>query len=301
MPTEKELLTGFLSKTINMDESGVAALYNTEGTELNSDALDTLLKLDSERISKLKPDTKKFFQDGYKKAQSEIAEKKEKAISEAVGFETELKGEEFDTALAEFVSSKATAGKDITDDVVKQHPIFKAREKELQKQIKEANDQAAAKVEEITKETVRKETLSKVHAKAIAAIKDKALLPADEQKQIKQMKLLLLDPLAKYEYEIDGDEIVGITKDGVRLEDKHGNARAFDELIMATAEENGMEFKKVEPKDSANKDGKQNPPPGKPVVLPKSEVEYSAYIRNPEIPIEERHGMMKAWRDKATT
>lgn len=293
MPTEKELLTGLLSKTLNLDEAGVAALYNADGA-LNDDALESVLKLDSERIAKLKPDTKKIFNDGYKKAQSEVAEKKEKAISEAVGFNTDLKGEEFDTALAEFVSTKATAGKDITDDVVKQHPVFKAREKELLKQVKEADEKATAKVEEITRATVRKETLAKVHAKAIAAIKDKALLPADEQKQIKQMKLLLLDPLAVYEYEFDGDEITGITKDGVRLEDKHGNALAFDDLILSTASDNGMEFKKVEPKGSANPKG-GTPAPAKPVVMPKTQEEYTKFLADESIPSTQKTEVIQNW------
>lgn len=298
--TEKELLSGILSKTLNMDASGVAALYNADGTVVNDDAIEVVLKADAERVAKIKPDTKKFFDDGYKKATAEIAGKKESEFAKAIGLETELKGEEFISAVEEHVSKKVTAGAEITEDAVKAHPAFKKREKELLAQVKEEIEKATAQTEKNTKETVRKETLSKVYSKAVAAVKDKALLPADEQKAMKQLQLLLLDRLAVYEYEVnESGDVVGITKDGKRLEDAHGNARQFDEIVMSTATENGMEFKVADEKDSANKSGNNQAPPGKkPIVQPKTKEEYDAFISNKEIPAEDKKAVIKEWIEK---
>jgi hypothetical protein len=118
--TEKELLSAFLSKTLNMDETGVASLYNEDGTELKSDALDTLLRTDVERVGKLKPDTKKFFDDGYKKAEGEIRTKIEKEFTEKTGFKSDKKGVEL---FIEYAAKKQDGG-EITEDVIKKHPVF---------------------------------------------------------------------------------------------------------------------------------------------------------------------------------
>ena len=69
---EKEILTAFLGATLNLPTDKLAEiLYKKadDGTiteDLQENALDALKNLDKERIGKLKPDTKEFFNNGYK-------------------------------------------------------------------------------------------------------------------------------------------------------------------------------------------------------------------------------------------
>ena len=302
--TEKELLAGFLSKTLNIDANGVAALYNADGTILNATALDDLLKLDSERIGKIKPDTKKFFDDGYKKAQSEVATKVEKKIAEAIGFETDKIGDDYISDLTNFVSELSKKTTTISDDAVKLHPVFKAREKELSKLLKESEAKTAAEVERVTKENAKALAFAKVEKSALTLTKSKKPLniPADETKAEKQLRLLVTQHLNGYDFkDVDENGIPqSISKDGKRVEDAHGHAMSFYQLLEKIYSDNGLEFQKVDPKQSPSGDGKTIPETAKkPIVLPKNEAEYLAFIDDDKIPIMERKDVMKAWNKKA--
>lgn len=298
--TEKELIAGFLSKTLNIDATGVAALYNADGSELNADALDSLLTKHATWVKGIKPDVQKHFDEGYKKAQSEVAKKVEKKIADAIGIETDKIGDEFISEVETAFAAKATATP-LTEDAVKQHPVFKTREKELLKQVKEANDKAIAEVEKVTKENQRKEILSKVRKKAIAETLSKKPLniSADAAKADKQLQLLVSNHLDGYDYEVSEDgEITGISKDGKRLEDPHGNPITFDGLLTTIYNNNGLEFQKVDPKQSPSGDGGTNPPLGgkKPLVVPKSEAEYVKEISRTDLTPAERSEVMSAWK-----
>lgn len=86
--TDRELLLAYLGVTLNLSPDSIAeSLYKksddgTQTDEIQEGALEALKSLDKERITKIKPDTKTFFDNGYKKAQVEISEKYEKMIRE---------------------------------------------------------------------------------------------------------------------------------------------------------------------------------------------------------------------------
>lgn len=298
----KEFLVAFLGSTLQITPDAVAALFNADES-LKEEALTTAKALHADHIRALREKDGKTFDNGYKKAQAEVATKREKSIAAAIGLETELTGDEFNAAIADFIAEKVVGTKTITDEVIKSHPVFKAREKELAKQLKDAQDKAAQDLEKVTKEVKQKEVLSKVHARAIALIKEKALLPEDEEKALKQLKRLVLDDLGNYEYDFnDANEIVAINKDSKRVEDAHGNALSFDELVNQISTGNGMEFKKVTPKETPNPKGNPGAPPAakKPIVLPKTEQDYAKYITNQDIPLEDRSAMKEAWAASKT-
>lgn len=50
MPTEKEVLTGLLSAAYQIDETGVAELYTSDGAELKPEALQLLLEKDAQEL-----------------------------------------------------------------------------------------------------------------------------------------------------------------------------------------------------------------------------------------------------------
>jgi len=276
--------------------------------ELNDDALEKVLSLDTARVAKLKPDTAKIATDQYNKAFKDIASKKEQAFAKAIGLETDLIGDEFIAKVEEFiVTAKTPAGTEITDEVIKKSKVFKAREKELMLQLEEANNKTTAEVERITKENSRKEVLSQVQKAALKLTKAKKPLniSADEAKAEIQLRKFVVADLNGYDFEdLDENGVPkAIYKDGKRLEGAHGHPTTFDQLLEQIHSANGMEFEKVIEKQSPNGDGKTTPPAGqatKPIVLPKDEAEYAKQLSNPELTVVEKGDLMKAWKTKQT-
>src|SRR5688572_11605099 len=162
MSSEKELLSAFLSATLNMDEAGVASLYKDGGTELLPEALDILKAKDVERVKKLKPNTQEFIDNGYKKAQSEIMSKLEKEFKEKTGFSSEKKGIDL---FVEYAESKIQST-DVTEDAVKRHPIFISSIEKLTKEKEEAVTAKQKEFEDFQNGIKKRETFSSVANKA---------------------------------------------------------------------------------------------------------------------------------------
>ena len=87
----KDILFGYASKTLNVDTDRLAEILlkkADDGTltdEANDNALTELLKLDAERVGKMKPDTKGIFDNGHKKGLKEGAEQWESKVRESFG------------------------------------------------------------------------------------------------------------------------------------------------------------------------------------------------------------------------
>ena len=86
---EAELLTAYLSKTLNMDQQQVADLVKTEEGEFKSDALALLLEKNSSHIETLQAKAKpseevlsERFNNGYAKAKEEVLTKRENEIKQ---------------------------------------------------------------------------------------------------------------------------------------------------------------------------------------------------------------------------
>ena len=86
----KDLTLGVLTKMFNKTEDELGELI-FDGEEIKEGALDALLGLDAERISRIKKeasgDSTKKFDDGYKKATKEVMGKFEADFKEKTGFE----------------------------------------------------------------------------------------------------------------------------------------------------------------------------------------------------------------------
>lgn len=279
--SEKKILTAFLDKTLNLSAETVVSLFEKNGDDedLKDDALKTLEKADADRVQTLKGDSKTIFDNGYKKAQGEVLGKLEKEISDKYDIKSDKKGIElFD----EIIELKTTPS-DLTDDKIKVHPLYRNLEKESAKKIKEAEDAAQSKIDAKEKEITRNSTLSKI--KALADAKLKELKPIfntiDPTKVQNQIDKLLLSELNGYDYEIQGEDII-VMKDGKRLEDPHGKAISFDDLVKKTAATN-WEFEEGTGRQGS---GADNDDPAKKAaaaakqtkytgVVPKTDEEYS--------------------------
>ncbi len=281
----KDFLTGVLSKTLNLDEAGVASLFNEDGT-IKDESVQTILDLDVKRITGLKPDTKKFFDDGYKKASSEILNKRDKELQEKFGIKSDKLGIEL---VNEIISEQVKkSGVDLNDEAVKKHPLYIATVDKLTKDKEDAIAAESNKLTTFQTELKRKETFNNVANKAMSYFNSlKPILSSDATKAENQ-RALLTEKLGGYEYDIQGDKII-VLKDGKVLEDEHGNRVPFEKVVKQTAE-SYYDFHVTDPK-SAPANGKQTPngtSVKSTLEAPKSHQQFLDTIANSKIPPAER-------------
>lgn len=295
MSSEKELLSAFLSATLNMDEAGVASLYKDGGTELLPEALDILKAKDVERVKKLKPNTQEFIDNGYKKAQSEIMSKLEKEFKEKTGFSSEKKGIDL---FVEYAESKIQST-DVTEDAVKRHPIFISSIEKLTKEKEEAVTAKQKEFEDFQNGIKKRETFSSVANKATEIFNAlKPVLSQDPGRAKNQMELFV-DKLKDFDYEIQDERIVVLNKDGSVFEDSHGNRIQFEKLIKDTASKY-YDFHVAEKRTTPNNGAEVGKTAANTlnIQVPKNEAEYAAIIADSSIPLKDREAVKEAYASK---
>lgn len=284
---EKEFIAGVLSKTLNLDDAGVAALYNADGT-MKDDALNNVLDLDVKRIAAVKPDTKKHFDDGYKKAQSEVLAKRDKELKEKYGITSDKIGVElFNEIITEQVKK---AGAELNEDAVKKHPVYISTVDKLTKDKEDAVKAESDKLAQFQTEQKKKETFSSVSSKALDYFNSlKPILSADQTKAKNQMNDFV-DKLKGYEYEVQEDDKIIVLKDGKVLEDGHGNRIPFEKVVKETADKY-YDFHKAEQRSSAGNGKDDTGSSGSstsPLSVPKTSDEFNKTIADSSIPVKDR-------------
>lgn len=252
---EKELLLGLLSKTLNMDTTvAEAELYNTDGT-VKDDALTNVLNKDSERVKKLKGDTTEVFNNGYKKAQSEVLSKFEGEIKQTLGIvDTDKTGIELvKHAVAVKSNVKIPKLEDLPEDEIKKHPVFLKVETSYNTRLKEETDKLTG---EITKlKTVHDaEKAAKLKADFAKKILDemKPILPKTQEVAISHVNTFLERMAGANVQFVEANgktSSIMLNADGTRMEDAHGNPLAFDSHVKAQAKLY-FEFNAADPKSA---------------------------------------------------
>ncbi len=150
----KTIITGLLSKAYNFDNGKIAELFKDGETELSeqqqTEILNKILEIDAQRVENIKKsvDKKDAFQDGFKKAKSEVLTDFEKGLKEKFGIESDKTGLEL---VEEVVSKKSEGGQggDITEDAIKRSKVFQDMESNLKKQITTVKTEYETKINEI--------------------------------------------------------------------------------------------------------------------------------------------------------
>lgn len=247
------VLMSFITKAYNKTETELNELIEDE-TGVKDDAFENLLTIDSSKVKKLKGDGQLMFDKGYQKAEAEIKTKAEKTFKEKTGFNEDA--ETFEELIEKYVADQGTKNKKstLTDDDVKKHPLFLAKEKELQKVISESIPKAEH--EKFVSEITRKEKLSKVKSAALK-LRNEILFEKAENPavQSKRDEYFLNDVTDGLDFEENGDNDFVIVKDGKRLEDDHGNPIKFSDFVTGKTSEHFVILKQT-PKGSA---GNSNP------------------------------------------
>lgn len=252
--TEKELLLAYLGVTLNLSPERIAeSLYKKSDDgiltdEIQEGAIDALKSLDKERITKIKPDTKEFFNNGYKKAQVEISQKWEKLIREKTGADEALEGEELLLAGLEKVAKPK-----LEDDKVKLHPLFISREKELLALAETYKLEGANALEEFKGQQTKMQRVQSAQNKAKDILLSmKPVLEAEQRVADRRIKNFL-NEFAGFDYEEVDGELIPI-KDGKRLENEQFHPVSFEKLVKDSAAENFL----FQVQDAKGNGGNQN-------------------------------------------
>lgn len=233
--TADEVLMGVLSTTLKLDEQGVAALKEADGS-WKDDADQVLLARDAERIDLLRKDVDTKLEERYSRGKRETMEALEKQLRDEFGVKaTDKRGVELIKAI---VAEKVQATGGLDENKVKTHPLYQKLEEELQKAPLTLEEKLKAREQELRDEFKRERQKTLVWEHASQVLQEmQPNLPEDPIVARNQLSLLRRF-VEEHAFDVaEGDElaITPLKKDGTRLEDKHGHAVKFNQFIQDAA------------------------------------------------------------------
>lgn len=295
------ILKGLLSKAYKMDDGKINELFDAEGATTES-VLKTLEDLDVQRVASLKKvnaDNKDSFNQGYAKATKEQRSKFEEEIKAELGIESESTGIDL---VKEIIAAQSGEGKgtQLTDDDVKKHPVYQQMERTFKKQLKDANDEHTAKVQELEQNFAANETFYGVRDKATTLLNGLNPIISKNAKVAGTIQSQFLNELKGYGYEKQADGSYLPTKDGKVITDAHGHTVTLDELVKNVAE-NYYEFQSNNGGQNAGNqnNGGQQGGAGAAKTF-KSDKEAADYANDASVPIADRMAAVKAYNDSKT-
>ncbi|WP_179022049.1 hypothetical protein [Winogradskyella forsetii] len=293
----RQTLAEGLVTAYQLPEDDIVTLLPEKEEDFNESEFKTkFLELDSNRITAINQKGSKKFDEGYKKATSEVLSKSEKEIKDKYGIDdADLKGLDLIDKVVE-LSSKAqkTDFSKLSEEDLKKHPAFIKIQNEKDKTFKEREQQLQDEFDSKLKDFSRKELFGKVEKRAISLLDSmNPVLSEDPVKAANQKKFLTLE-LQGLDFQQEGDEFIPL-KDGKRLEDGHGHGITFEKFVKGKAA-SLYDFKQA--------DDRGTPPPGGDggsggsTKAPKSEAEYAKVMSDRSIPLEERQKIKANWNNK---
>lgn len=294
----KTIITGLLSKAYNFDNGKIAELFKDGETELSeqqqTEILNKILEIDAQRVENIKKsvDKKDAFQDGFKKAKSEVLRDFEKGLKEKFGIESDKTGLEL---IEEVVSKKSEGGQggDLTEDAIKRSKVFQDMESNLKKQITTVKTEYETKINEIQDGYKAEQTFSNVSQKALQIFNGlNPILPQNKTVADNQVKFFV-NTLKDFKFDVQDERIVVMDKDGKVLEDGHGNSRSFEDIVKETA--SGLfEFKANNGGSGSGNGGQGQGGSGSSYAgnVPKTFEELEKVMSDTSISIEDRSNIM---------
>ena len=294
----KTIITGLLSKAYNFDNGKIAELFKDGETELSeqqqTEILNKILEIDAQRVENIKKsvDKKDAFQDGFKKAKSEVLTDFEKGLKEKFGIESDKTGLEL---VEEVVSKKSEGGQggDVTEDAIKRSKVFQDMESNLKKQITTVKTEYETKINEIQDGYKAEQTFSNVSQKALQIFNGlNPILPQNKTVADNQVKFFV-NTLKDFKFDVQDERIVVMDKDGKVIEDGHGNSRSFEDIVKETA--SGLFEFKANNGGSGSGNGGQGPGgSGSSYAgnVPKTFEELEKVMSDTSISIEDRSNIM---------
>lgn len=260
--SEKEILNAFLSKTLNMDETAVASLYNEDDT-LKPESKDALLTLDTARIKRVKDQSQLTFDNGHKAGKAEALTDLETQFKDEFKFDSAKHGLE----LIRECFNKKVKSKEVTEEDVKKHPLYLEVEKQVNTVKTEVESSWKKKLDEKDAEYKQKDQFNKIEGIALDTLSEmKPILSKDEKKASFQRKLFLTELKdCKFEESVQKDgtkDYLVLKEDGIRMEDGHGSPVFLSGFVKEVATKY-YDFEEADPRSSGGDPNEKDKNKGK--------------------------------------
>lgn len=288
----KKILSGLLSRAYKTDDGKLAELLDGENLK-EDDVLNKILDIDTQRVATLKaPSVDGTFQQGYAKAKKEVLEALETQLKDEYKIETDKTGLEL---IAEIVTENLKAngkGGEITDDDVKKHPTYQSMVRDYKKTLADKETEFTNKITELETSQKKATTFTTIKEKANVLLETLKPILSKNPKVATTIKNQFLNELQGFDYEVQADGSVIVTKDGKAIEDAHGHSKGFDEIVKGIAE-NYFEFQGNNGGSNAGNQNRADGGAGTPRF--KSQKEVDAYMLDDKIPLDDRLKAVDEW------
>lgn len=317
-----KLLVAALMAALGISKATAEAMIADEKAT-NGEALAEFNRLHIAKVAEIKETSRTA---GYNTGKGEALTKFEDDLKEKFDLKSNKKGLDL---VEQVIAAKTPDPKNpdsIPDDVIKKHPLFIAREKELNEKVTEAEGKIEAEVNKVKGEYTKKETEAVVLDSAVkTATKLKAAFSQKPEVAARQMNVFKRELLAKgYDFEVRGKgdnqtilfkyaEDIDGHKKGERVEDAHGSPLTLEAVVKEAVLDSGLDFAIADPKRSLGggdgKGGKNTPEktgedgeekPKYSGKMPTTEAELVKIITDKTIPIDQRNEVQSAWDESQT-
>lgn len=288
MPEAHEILSAIAAQSLNLAEGEFQELVMDPENEgkFKDNAVELLLDVDKKRVSKLKAEggdpakVKEINDNFYKKGRKEALSELESKIKGDYNLESELTGMELVGSLVDTIksSSKNPAP---TDDDIKRHRVYQDAKAQYESKLKEQDEAWGNKLKEINDAHASEKTFGIVKDKAMGLVKGmNPILPKDQTKAANQLNLVV-QALSADQFEVQGDRILILDKEGKIKQNDLGHDINFDEHVKGIAE-SYFEFEQAKPRTSSKEKGasggadpgNDNTPKKWTGAIPKTDEEY---------------------------
>lgn len=237
---EKQIITAFLGRTLNIPTEEVAALFKADGDKetFSETALDSLLKHDATRVQNFSSKNQEFFDNGFKKAQKEALSKFEKDIKEKFNVSEDKQGLDL---IESVVMAKVKAqGGELDEEKIKRSDVYLKALDKLTKEKEEAVNDVTTKYKNLEQSIASDKINGSIRSSAKEVIMSlNPILPEGKTAEGKskadiQVERLIDELINSHQFEIKGEKTL-IIKDGKVLEDPHGNMVDFKKYVSEKA------------------------------------------------------------------
>lgn len=277
----EEKLLAFAATALNLEQDEVKELLTQDGglTELTA---------------KYTAHIKATKDAGYKSAERKVNTQYEQALKEKFNIQSDAKGLDLIEEASEQVETKLASAKpaEITEVQIKKHPLFLNLEKQLQENTTTLTSKFEQELKLKEEAWQQEKVFTSAKEKALSIIDSlKPILSEDPQKAANQ-KAVLIEKLSAYKFQDNNGELLLLDKDGNRLENEHGHAVKFDEVVK-TITTSYYDLQKVEQRSSASRQPGEGTPPS--VAVPKNGEEYTKILADPNLTQEQKMAARDAW------
>ena len=244
MKSEKEILFAFVEKTLGIPPDQIGPLVYKKGpdnvptTEIDEKALDALLDKDKVRVQTIKSqvDTTSHFDNGYKKAQSEVLAAKEKAFKEKYKMEGEYKLDDLVDHIVTTKVKEASSG-DIEEAKVKGHPLFIQTLKKVEDTENEWKTKLDTAIKDYTTKLEQTEVKGEAKSVVLKAFMDYKPVLSTNAERAETQKKEFVDSI------LQTSSLKKVAKVGIALldengevrTDEHGHVVTLDKFVFAKA------------------------------------------------------------------